>query len=127
MRRKWAIFVMLSACMVILCGMVQPAALQAQSGAAAQAGAAAAQDDPVRTLVSRLDIEKYKATIKALTQFGGLIKTRLGLHEIGQGRCSSKNGLVLLELVGPGAKCKQLAAKLAAIEGIEVQQMVFKH
>jgi len=70
MRRKWAIFVMLSACMVILCGMVQPAALQAQSGAAAQAGAAAAQDDPVRTLVSRLDLEKYKATIKGLTQFG---------------------------------------------------------
>jgi hypothetical protein len=27
-------------------------------------------DDPVRTLVSRLDLEKYKATIKGLTQFG---------------------------------------------------------
>jgi hypothetical protein len=74
--------------------------------------------------------DRLKHAVKvqeALTQFGGLIKTRLGLHEIGQGRCSSKNGLVLLELVGPDAKCKQLAAKLAAIEGIEVQQMVFKH
>src|SRR5262245_34979533 len=29
-----------------------------------------AANDPVRTLVSRLDIEKYKATIKGLTQFG---------------------------------------------------------
>src|SRR5512138_2723642 len=27
-------------------------------------------DDPVRTLVGRLDLEKYKATIKGLTQFG---------------------------------------------------------
>src|SRR5579863_9709155 len=30
----------------------------------------AAADDPVRTLVGRLDLEKYKATIKGLTQFG---------------------------------------------------------
>jgi hypothetical protein len=28
------------------------------------------EDDPVRTLVGRLDLEKYKATIKGLTQFG---------------------------------------------------------
>jgi hypothetical protein len=31
---------------------------------------AAAADDPVRTLVGRLDLDKYKATIKGLTQFG---------------------------------------------------------
>jgi Peptidase family M28 len=29
-----------------------------------------AADDPVRTLVARLNLEKYKATIKGLTQFG---------------------------------------------------------
>jgi hypothetical protein len=29
-----------------------------------------AQDDPVRTLVGRLELEKYKATIKGLTAFG---------------------------------------------------------
>jgi hypothetical protein len=34
------------------------------------APAAVPPDDPVRTLVSRLDLEKYKATIKGLTQFG---------------------------------------------------------
>jgi hypothetical protein len=28
------------------------------------------EDDPVRTLVGRLDLEKYKATIKGLTEFG---------------------------------------------------------
>jgi len=38
--------------------------------ASAQAPAPQAGDDPVRTLVGRLDLERYKATIKGLTQFG---------------------------------------------------------
>ena len=36
----------------------------------AQRGAQAPADDPVVTLVGRLDLESYKATIKGLTQFG---------------------------------------------------------
>jgi hypothetical protein len=36
----------------------------------AQRGAPAPTDDPIRTMVARLDLEKYKATIKGLTQFG---------------------------------------------------------
>jgi len=48
-----------------------PAALaQAQQTAPAATPQAAEADDPVRTLVGRLDLEKYKATIKGLTQFG---------------------------------------------------------
>ena len=42
---------------------------QGQQGASA-AAPATVDDDPVRTLVGRLDLEKYKATIKGLTQFG---------------------------------------------------------
>jgi len=38
-------------------------------GASAQAQSATT-DDPVKVLVGRLDLERYKATIKALTQFG---------------------------------------------------------
>jgi hypothetical protein len=41
--------------------------VRAQQAAGTAAPAAA---DPVRTLVSRLDLDKYKATIKGLTQFG---------------------------------------------------------
>jgi Peptidase family M28 len=37
---------------------------------AISAQAQARQDDPVQILVDRLNLEKYKATIKALTQFG---------------------------------------------------------
>jgi hypothetical protein len=40
------------------------------AGAAAGAAAQAPADDPIRTLVGRLDLEKYKATVKGLTQFG---------------------------------------------------------
>src|SRR5262252_9982783 len=43
------------------------ALLQAQSPSPAQAPAA---DDPIKTLVGRLEFDKYKATIKGLTQFG---------------------------------------------------------
>ena len=55
--------------------MLAVAALPAQqqppvATGAQQPPATVQQDDPVRDLVARLDLEKYKATIKGLTQFG---------------------------------------------------------
>ncbi len=44
----------------LICLAVSPFGLSAQSEG----------DDPVKTLVGRLELEKYKATIKGLTQFG---------------------------------------------------------
>ena len=64
---------------------------------------------------------------QVLTEFGGIIKTRLGLHELSQDGGSSKNGLLLLELATTEAKAKTMVKKLAAIKGIEVQKMVFGH
>lgn len=51
-----------------LCGTVlwAVATLQGQQAAPVPGGA----DDPVAVLVARLDLERYKATIKGLTQFG---------------------------------------------------------
>src|SRR5688572_31430434 len=43
--------------LVLAAGLVGPAAAQPQ-------------DDPVKTIVDRLDLERYKATIKGLTAFG---------------------------------------------------------
>jgi hypothetical protein len=63
---------------------------------------------------------------RVLTEYGGHIKTRLGLHEIEPGG-TSPQGVVLLEVVGSNQVCEGLAAKLRAVEGIEVQQMVFTH
>src|SRR5947207_13794653 len=42
----------------------------AQRGGGNNAAPAAAADDPIKTLVGRLDLEKYKATLKGLAQFG---------------------------------------------------------
>jgi Peptidase family M28 len=56
----------------VMAGLVAGAAAQGQpqQGAAPQAPPADAPPDPVKLLVDRLDLEKYKATIKGLTQFG---------------------------------------------------------
>jgi hypothetical protein len=56
----------------ILC-LVAGLATQAvaeRAGGAATPAAQATDADPVKVLVDRLDLEKYKATIKGLTQFG---------------------------------------------------------
>src|ERR1700691_3837477 len=47
-----------------------PCALARRSSVAASRAQSDAAADPVKILVNRLDLEKYKATIKGLTQFG---------------------------------------------------------
>lgn len=47
-----------------------PSALACNSGEAAAQAQAESIADPVKILVDRLDLERYKATVKGLTQFG---------------------------------------------------------
>jgi len=61
-----------------------------------------------------------------LTEYGANIKTRLGLHEVHEGFCSP-NGLLLIEFVGDATRCDALIDRLAAVEGVEVKQMIFDH
>lgn len=63
---------------------------------------------------------------KIFTEFGCQIRTRLGLHEADSGVCSP-NGLIILDMVDDDAQVAMLSAKLAAVEGVEVQSMVFDH
>ena len=60
------------------------------------------------------------------TEYGCSIKTRLGLHEASDKFCSP-NGLILLEMAGPDGPIDELTAKLRAIQGVEVQKMIFEH
>lgn len=70
---------------------------------------------------------KKVAEVQALlTEYGCSIKTRLGLHETSADSCSP-NGLLILELLDDDKKVTEFAAKLKAIPGIELQQMVFNH
>ena len=54
---------------VCLGGMIEPGFAQ-QPGGAAAAPTLPGPDDPIKIMVDRLDLEKYKAAIKGLTQFG---------------------------------------------------------
>ena len=60
-------------CPIAICSLVTalfaPVVCKVAGGAASQARSPSAAD-PVKVLVGRLDLERYKATIKALTQFG---------------------------------------------------------
>ena len=63
---------------------------------------------------------------QVLTGFGDVVRTRLGLHDV-DGKTSSPNGLILLELVGDGRRVKACVAALGRCRGIDVKAMVFKH
>jgi hypothetical protein len=56
--------------LVAVAGLIGTAALSQQTGSPLPQLPPTAADDPVRALVGRLDLERYKATIKGLTQFG---------------------------------------------------------
>jgi hypothetical protein len=61
-----------------------------------------------------------------LTEYGCNIKTRIGLHRVDDNACSPR-GLILLEMFGDPATCRQLQKKLSSLEGVEVQEMLFEH
>lgn len=66
---------------------------------------------------------KHTAAVqKVLSDYGCSIRTRLGLHDAGNGFCSP-NGLILLEVVD---KAAELAAALAKIPGVRVKKMTFE-
>jgi hypothetical protein len=71
-------------------------------------------------------IHHVRSVQELLTEYGCSIRTRLGLHEAEKKFCSP-NGLLILEMTDDLATAQELADKLSAIEGVEVQTMVFKH
>ncbi len=60
------------------------------------------------------------------TEYGCLIKTRLGLHAAADGRCSA-SGLILLELHGSQKDATALEKKLRALKGVAVRKMSFQN
>ena len=57
---------------------------------------------------------------KILTDWGCLIKTRLGVHDGVLDECTDA-GLVFLELVGKQSQHKELARKLSLLEGVQAK------
>jgi len=60
-----------------------------------------------------------------LTKYGCVIRTRLGMHDIDE-EYASDTGLMLLELIGDMHECLRLENELLALDGVEVQKMVFR-
>lgn len=58
-----------------------------------------------------------------LTNYGCIIRTRIGLHDVDCGQCS-QNGIIILEVINDELLPK-LQKELCSIDGIEIQQMVF--
>ena len=61
-----------------------------------------------------------------LTQYGGIIKTRVGLHEP-TSRGASPTGIILLELAGPQKLAQTAIAALKKVKGVEAKSIVFAH
>ena len=70
-------------------------------------------------------LKKAALVQKALSQFGNVIRTRIGLHEVGE-NFSSPSGILLLDIIEE-AKAKDLQKTLNDIPGIETKLVVFKH
>lgn len=70
-------------------------------------------------------VKHVRAIQQVFTEYGCQIKTRLGLHDAGEGFCSP-NGLVLLEMVGAASDTAAMVRKLKAIAGVVVKKIEFK-
>jgi hypothetical protein len=54
---------------------------------------------------------------KIITEYGCIVKTRLGIHDGVLDKCSDE-GLIIMELAGERAKIEELRAKLDALNGV---------
>jgi len=61
-----------------------------------------------------------------LTQYGGSIKTRIGLHEASETKAST-NGMILVEFVGTPRRSGNMLAALNEIVGVEAKSIIFQH
>lgn len=71
--------------------------------------------------------EEVEKVQNLLTEFGCLIKTRLGLHQQAEfdEMCTEK-GLLILELVkDAGDRGRELISKLDEVDGVNVRSMEF--
>jgi len=70
-------------------------------------------------------LKKVPSVQKVLSEYGDVIRTRLGLHEVSK-EFSAPGGILILDIVTE-AKARQLQKALDRIKGIETKLVVFKH
>ncbi len=87
---------------------------------------AAKRDSHVVLVVHVTDrLKKAPLVQSTLSKYGDVIRTRLGLHEVGK-EYSAPGGILILDIVNE-ARARQLRNALDRIAGIETKLIVFKH
>lgn len=71
-------------------------------------------------------LKNATAVQQIFTTYGCCIRTRLGLHDTGEGFCSP-SGVLLIDFIGGEDKLAAMKKELAVIEGIETKTMIFDH
>jgi metal-responsive CopG/Arc/MetJ family transcriptional regulator len=71
-------------------------------------------------------IKESGQTQKVLTEFGHIIKSRLGFHEVSEAICS-RVGMVILQLTGDSKEWDLFEEKLLQIDGVQVKNMSFEY
>jgi hypothetical protein len=61
---------------------------------------------------------------KIITEYGCNIKTRIGIHNASNGKCSSA-GVILLDLIGTDEEIKVVENAIKALPEVELQKMIF--
>lgn len=69
-------------------------------------------------------IKEAGRTQKLLSRYAGIIRSRLGFHEVSEEVCS-RIGMIILHLSGTPGDWQKMKAELDQIGGIEVQTMKF--
>lgn len=63
---------------------------------------------------------------EVLAEFAAHIRTRLGLHDVDPPG-PSPSGVIVLHVVADDGALDRMVERLCAIEGVEVQRMIFTH
>lgn len=61
---------------------------------------------------------------EVISKHGCNIKTRIGLHQVANDKCST-DGVILLEVIGDDNEINSLTSAIQAIQGAQVQKMSF--
>ena len=72
--------------------------------------------DTIMAIISCKRRDNFDSLQKLLTEFGGIIKTRLGLHEAGNA-CSDE-GLIILQLLDDADETAKFEKALSGMDGI---------
>lgn len=63
---------------------------------------------------------------QVFTKYGGHIKTRLGLNDLGAAK-AGPSGLILLEMLGGEEIADEMMGKLTKIAGVDTKKITFEH